>query len=138
MGTLDFDELDRALQGLRAEMEQLERSASASLDRLRPDFRRSAANLIHYLALRRHDLRPLQDRLAELGLSSLGRAESHVAFNIDTVLGALRSLANREGGSASTALSMADGDALLEQHTELLLGPKPPGRVVRIMVTMPS
>ncbi|MBP2676406.1 MAG: pyruvate kinase, partial [Deltaproteobacteria bacterium] len=31
-----------------------------------------------------------------------------------------------------------DGKALLERHTEALLGPKPPLRSVRIMVTMPS
>jgi hypothetical protein len=34
--------------------------------------------LIHYLALRRHDIRRLQEQLAALGLSSLGRMESHV------------------------------------------------------------
>ena len=34
----------------------------------------SATNLAHYLALRRHDLRSLQEQLARMGLSSLGRA----------------------------------------------------------------
>jgi pyruvate kinase len=34
----------------------------------------SARNLLYYLALRSHDLRPLQARLASAGLSSLGRA----------------------------------------------------------------
>ena len=35
----------------------------------------SARNLVHYMALRRHDLRELQDQLAAVGLSSLGRAD---------------------------------------------------------------
>jgi len=43
--------------------------------------RRSARNLVHYLALRKHDLRPLQSQLALLGLSSfadiLTRMQAH-------------------------------------------------------------
>ena len=38
----------------------------------------SARNLLQYLALRGRDLRDLQDRLAALGLSSLGGSEGHV------------------------------------------------------------
>ena len=37
-------------------------------------FSESACNLAHYLAMRQFDLRHLQDRLAQAGLSSLGRA----------------------------------------------------------------
>ena len=47
---------------------------------------KSIVNLAHYLALREIDLRPLQERLAEAGLSSLGRAESHVYANLVNVL----------------------------------------------------
>jgi hypothetical protein len=47
------------------------------------------SGLRHDLALRRHDLRPMQLRLAALGLSSLGRAESHVLATVDAVLGVL-------------------------------------------------
>ena len=46
----------------------------------------SERNLAHYLAFRRHDHRGLQQRLADLGLSSLGRAEPHVLANVDKVL----------------------------------------------------
>jgi len=42
----------------------------------RPAFEPAAANLAHYLALRRRDVRRLQDRLSRLGLSSLGESES--------------------------------------------------------------
>jgi pyruvate kinase len=49
----------------------------------------SALNLAHYLALRSHDLRPLQRRLMPLGLSSLGRAESRVLVSLDSVTVAL-------------------------------------------------
>lgn len=44
-------------------------------------FSKSAFNLAHYLAMRQFDLRHLQDRLAQAGLSSLGRAESLSTFD---------------------------------------------------------
>jgi len=44
-----------------------------------PSHRDGAVNLGDYVALRQHDLRDLQVALADLGLSSLGRAEGGVA-----------------------------------------------------------
>lgn len=51
-----------------------------------PDQRESITNLIHYLALRREDLRPLQDDLHDAGLSSLASAESHILRQVQAVL----------------------------------------------------
>ena len=111
------------------------------MDAIHENYRDSARNLLHYLALRRHDLRPLQLRLAQMGLSSLGRAEPHVLANIDAVLGALSSLIGAPWQpplDEPAVLDFALGERLLAQHTEALLGPVPPDRSVRIMVTMPS
>ena len=108
---------------------------------IHPEHRASAKNLIHYLALRRHDIRQLQAQLTSLGLSSLGRTESHVIGGLLAVMKALNQLA----GSAEASLDLpdgapaiGDGAALLEKNSEVLLGPQPLGRTVRIMVTMPS
>ena len=49
-------------------------------------FSKSACNLAHYLAMRQFDLRHLQDRLAQAGLSSLGRAEASVLSTLDALL----------------------------------------------------
>jgi hypothetical protein len=49
----------------------------------------TAHNLACYLALRRRDLRPLQQRLAVRGLSSLGRSEAHVLATLDALLALL-------------------------------------------------
>jgi pyruvate kinase len=101
-------------------------------------YQKSAVNLIHYLALRRHDVRGLQDELAVLGLSSLGRSESHVMATLEAVLNALRHLAGlpREGPLASEYPGFREGRSLLSEHTNALLGPAPAHRDVRIMVTM--
>jgi len=100
--------------------------------------RRSARNLLHYLALRKHDLRTLQDQLAALGLSSLGRAESQALESVQTVLDLVRQLAPATNGSTHPTIGFGDGRALLAAHTRDLLGPDPNGRAVRIMVTMPG
>ena len=51
-----------------------------------PKYSVSALNLAHYLGLRQHDLRSLQDDLTALGLSSLGRCESHALASIEAVI----------------------------------------------------
>jgi pyruvate kinase len=125
------------LAAIRAEM--VAASKRAKLDDVHPSYRASARNLLHYLALRRRDLRPLQLRLTALGLSSLGRAESHVLANVDAVLDALDRGPNRALERAhNAAVDFAEGRRLLAEHTDALLGPASPGRTVRIMVTMPT
>ncbi len=101
----------------------------------------SARNLTHYLALRRHDIRNLQAKLAVLGLSSLGRTEGHVLDAIESVHGVLNSLngtARQPLPSIEPAIKMGEGSRLLKANTNALLGPEPSGRNVRIMVTVPT
>ena len=72
-----LDALLAELQAIHADLLRLEREFEPRL----ADYalhKNSARNLIHYLALRRRDIRQLQEQLAALGLSSLGRTESHV------------------------------------------------------------
>jgi pyruvate kinase len=131
-----------SLVNIRSEMVGLEAILSEPGHEILPAYRHSAANLLHYLALRRFDVRQLQEQLAALGLSSLGRAESHVLGALDAVLRILHRLAEKDGesvsGSAGPRIGFGDGKAQLERHTEAILGPKSPHRRVRIMVTMPS
>lgn len=115
--------------------------SQALLDNIDPRFRASASNLLHYLVLRRRDLRPLQTRLAELGLSSLGRAESHVLAAIDAVLDTLHRLTGATPPATAgepEPVGFSQGTELLVNHTNCQFGPPPPDRWVRIMVTMPS
>jgi pyruvate kinase len=104
-----------------------------------PVHRASVVNLAQYLALRRHDIRPLQEQLAALGLSSLGRAEAHVLAStsqVRTLVDLLRAEPARPAPEAP--VSFGEGPRLLEQKADALFGPPPPGRATRIMVTMPS
>lgn len=128
------------LSAIRLDMLKLESAALAEQCDLHESHGESAKNLLHYLALRRHDLREIQERLAAHGLSSLGRAESHVRANIDAIEGILRRLSghNHDPRQSNGSLSYQGGKTMLNTHTEKLLGPTPAHRMVRIMVTMPS
>lgn len=130
----------KKLRALRKQIVSAPAACQSQIEKVHPDYRRSAENLLHYLALRRADLRPLQGRLSALGLSSLGRAESHVLATVDAVVGVLRQLAGRPPSTddAIARVDFAEGSRLLAEHTRALLGPETPGRDVRIMVTMPA
>ncbi len=107
----------------------------------RRDYRWSAANLAAYIALRRHDLRPIQAHLATLGLSSLGRCEGHVLAALTAVIQALRQMTGGRVGrlrTASVALAMTRDQALLRRHTNRLFGAASTNRWTRFMVTLPS
>lgn len=129
------------LTGLRASVLRLEEESEALLAEVAESHVPSARNLLHYVALRRHDLRVLQERLARLGLSSLGRSEGCVLDTLDRVVDILHRLhgsADSRGVPAIGVPDFTEGRALLESHTEALLGPVPDKRSVRIMVTMPG
>ena len=140
-GRADIEDVLRELATIRADMLAHSTKSQRRLDEVHANYRNSARNLLHYLALRRRDLRPLQLRLAALGLSSLGRAESHALAAVDAVLEVLHRLAGRPWQPTSPEAGIVDftnGQRLLTEHTDALLGGATAGRGVRIMVTMPS
>lgn len=134
------ESLRRQLLALREEVIGQARQRLESFRGCYPagEFNASAYNLAHYLALRRFDLRPLQDALAEAGISSLGRCEAHVLTTLSRVIGLL-------GDSAATPVSLPDtelgpqtGQRLLAENTQRIFGPGTAKRYTRIMVTLPA
>ena len=88
-----LQQLTGQVQHLCQEVLDYENTRRADIERAAPECRASARNLIHYLAVRQHDLRELQRGLARLGLSSLGRMEANVLPTLNAVLLALYRLA---------------------------------------------
>ncbi len=110
-----------------------------NLGKVHPHYQKSARNLVQYLAFRLHDVRELQIKLSDLGLSSMGRAERKVQATIDTVLTHLHRLSGKEWNpKEKPPFCYQEGRRLLEENTNAMLGDPMPGRRVRIMVTMPS
>ena len=101
----------------------------------RDDFLPSAGNLADYLALRRQDLSALQADLSALGLSSLGRCESHVMANLDAVAAALARLCGGEPEPFPDPELWSEGARRLREQRRVLFGR---GTGAAIMVTLPA
>ncbi|GEM44523.1 pyruvate kinase [Deinococcus cellulosilyticus] len=106
-------------------------------DLVRKNFRPSALNLASYLALRRMDLRELQQELGRYGLSTLGRSESRVLLQLQAVLATLHALTGEPYTHPASA-SWGEGSELLRSNTLELLGEASTGTGVRLMVTLPT
>ena len=101
----------------------------------RDGFLPSARNLADYLALRRQDLSALQANLSALGLSSLGRCESHVTANLDAVAAALARLCGDAPEPFPDAELWSEGARRLREQRRALFGR---GAGAAIMATLPS
>ncbi|GAB4251225.1 MAG: pyruvate kinase [Saprospiraceae bacterium] len=129
--------IDRVGQ-LRSEIESYAGKATIP-DGIHEKYRKSAINLVHYMAMRMMDVRELQLLLSEWGLSSIGRAERKVMATMDSLLEVLHKLKGQSWSPPQPPpVCHREGRQLLEDHTDQLLGEHPSGRRARIMVTMPD
>ncbi len=127
------------VDGLLAKLSEAELAWADWLIAVAPEHRPSARNLLHYWAIRQFDLRQLQADLAAFGLSSLGRCESHVQATLLAVRSAIAAIVDGTWQPPPpSAVPIERGPEILRQRTVELLGPQPPHRMTRIMVTLPS
>lgn len=133
-------ELHAAVSALRG---SIEREAEATLQNWAPAihrdaFRASAQNLARYLAMRKVDLREIQDRLVVLGLSSLGRCESHVGATLDAAVASLASIAGLTPEGYPPVDLFKAGPETVAGLTCDMFGPGSGKANTRIMVTLPT
>lgn len=139
---------DAIIRRVALDVEQILKDAVAIEDELAgilrrtsPEYCLSARNLAHYLAVRRHDIRDLQRELGRIGFSSLGRMEAHVMASLDAVfdmLCFLQKIAVPKQANCIPPIKFEEGNAILADHANAIMGPAPAECKVRIMVTMPS
>ena len=121
-----FTDLVRQVEALRNEAARAAECADVRLREVAAGRRRSLENLHAYLALRAHDLRPLQQDLDRLGVASLDHAELHVLPTLGALLTNLYLLDGQKVDPAILPDPYADFDAgprLLKRNTARLLGP---------------
>ncbi len=118
---------------------QMEKKYHPQLALINEDYYLSALNLVHYMALRSRDLRPLQEELSAYAISSQGHSEGYTLYNlrqIEVVLKALAGLPFTK--EISNIPDYRSRKLLLQSHTRQLFGKeKYPGQT-RIMVTLPT
>jgi len=84
--SIEIRDLLKTLKALEALLQRAEKMHQDTLDKVHPDHREGARNLIHYLTLRQNNLESIQRQLTEIGLSSLGRSESCVLSSLRKVI----------------------------------------------------
>lgn len=132
-------EILEQLEQIESEAKDLEKKYQKRLKKVHPANQKSALNLIHYLALRNTDIRELQNTLGQLGISRLGRAESHVMASIAAVKNLLIKILKKEQvEEEKPPVSFKKGRKIIRSNTSALLGKKLKGSKVRIMVTQPT
>lgn len=135
----EYDRLREAVDELLKAARQSKAALSRPEDYAVPDACQSAQNFAAYLGIRRTDIRNLQRSLHRIGLSSLGRIETHAVNSLESVLKILSALCgNSVLPPMMEELTYDAGEQILSRRTSALLGPKPRRRTPRIMVTMPS
>ncbi len=137
-GQKKLENIGKQIDTIIKTAEELEKRYGPEIDKVHPLYRKSALNLIHYLALRCFDLDKLQEKISDSGLPGISHAEGHVMktlLDIKSIVSCLRGvpLKTRRKG----IISVKKGAKLLSRNTALLLGKKPGKRKTRIMVTLP-
>ncbi len=105
-----------------------------------PRYRSSAINLYRYLTLRSIDIRKIQGRLSELGISSLGSGAGYVFDNVSNALKLVKLLKGKtwEKDGHVTSIGYLGSQQLLQSHVNSLFGVEKKEHDTKIMVTMPD
>lgn len=135
-----LDVLAAQLDALLVDLQQAEQDRRAAIDAVAPEHLLGAANLVHYVALRKRDLRDLQNDLLDIGATSLATTEADVRAKVRAARNVVGALAGENGPWDIEAINAAidQGDEVLEYNVLQTLGPLRDGGNTRIMVTLPS
>ena len=127
-----LSQLRNSVERIYQSQKTAEQKAEQIIAGVHPGQKQSITNLIHYLALRREDLRTIQDDLHAEGLSSLASSESHILRQVQSVLQRLGVVFPKEEISTGDA---ASGVSLLHQRASTLFGPKNGRKIPHLMIT---
>ncbi|MFY0652259.1 MAG: hypothetical protein JXQ96_09510 [Cyclobacteriaceae bacterium] len=121
------------------ELKRVEKDCIEVTQSVTPAKFKSARNLVHYRSFRKNDLRPIQNKLRNLGMSRLARSEAHIMASLLNIRLILKSLIGDHSKKVTKAgLSVKNGRKMLVRNTKRLLGYRAKGRRLRIMVTQPA
>lgn len=130
-----IQQVRNSLQRIYVKLLRAEKKARSAIAHVDPQQRLSALNLLHYLTLRCEDLRHLQDRLHNAGLSSLASAESHVLHQVQAVL---QRLGDKFEPTAQSSLDYIAGGKLIRRRATQLFGQRYLNDIPHLMVTLDS
>lgn len=118
---------------------KLEEEYAFEISSVHPNYKKSALNLVHYMAFRSYSLDEIQEELRLMGLPAFDNVEAHIMRSllaIKTIINYL--LGNPINEKRKGTISIKKSSKILNDHTKALFGSKSKKRRTRIMVTMPN
>ena len=134
-----LNDLRQQIREIIKKADEMEKEYAADIKAVHPDYLRSAANLVHYLAFRSFEIDALQTSLRDHGLPSLTHIEGHVMhglLSLETMLNHL--LGEQVWAHRKGLITIREGRTLVNKNTRSLFGYKSKKRSTRIMVTLPA
>ncbi len=122
-----------------SKVREMEEAYKEEIENVHPIYRKSALNLVHYLAFRSFDIDELQEHLRDLGLTSLSHIEAHVLKSLLSMSSILNQLLGHPTPlKRKGIISFKKSEKILSRNTRLMFGYKSKKRRTRIMVTLPE
>ena len=133
-----LQEIATAIEMVIAKIDEHEDRYQEQINNVHPKYRKSARNLIHYLALRSFDLDILQDKIGEIGLPTSPRFEGSILFRMLSFKTIIQSLLNGAlPEDEEVFLNNKEAISIQKQHFNAVFGAVKKKRRTAIMVTQP-
>ena len=134
-----LDSLEIQFDDIIERLHEFEKRYQNELSEVNHVYKKSALNLIHYLAFRSFDIASLQDELRDLSLPSLSNIEPHVMRSLLSIKNIISKLNGKDGVvPRKGVVSIKKSKKILSRNTKFLFGYKSKKRRTRIMVTLPN
>lgn len=137
--TEKLQEINNLIDLYLAKIDEFEQRYQTQIENVHVNYRESAKNLIHYLALRSFDIDVFQKKLNDIGLPNTTSSESSVLSNLiifKTIINHL--LLIEDKSPKKSFITNIEGKELLKKHSIALFGETPKNRRTRILVTQPT
>ena len=134
-----LQQINAQLSEIITKAREMEEAYSERIIGVHPIYRRSAQNLVHYLAFRTFEIDELQQHLRDQSLPSLSSIEAHVMDSLLAIKTIINHLLNDQTiESTPRIVNIQESKKLLRRNTKMLFGYKSKKRRTRIMVTLPG
>ena len=134
-----LERLQTRINAILETAREMEKSFTGELDKVHPVYKKSALNLVHYMALRSHYIEDIQQELRFMGLPGLSSCEGHVMRSLLAIKTILSHLGgNPKNEKQKGTLSIRKSGKVMNANTRALFGNKGKKRRTRIMVTIPN
>jgi len=136
----NLQDINTNIDAILDQIEVFEKKYKPELEKVHENYKRSAKNLVHYLAFKSVDNAQFQKKLSTLGLPiATNNIEHNVLFNLITIKTIVSCLLNNEFNmSTKPVFNANETKNLLKKHTDSLYGNLESDRRTRILVTQPT